>query len=50
MSRYSINKKADEFGVARSTAMLIYESCETVDEFLAALEAYSKGEGFSLID
>ena len=50
MSKYMQNKKADEFGVSHATAALIYESCETVDEFLSALEAYANGEGFTLVD
>ena len=50
MSRYSINKVADELGVSHATAMLIYESSDSVDEFLSNLEAYANGEGFTLID
>lgn len=50
MSRYSINKLADEFGVAHSTAMLIAETCEDRGEFIEALEAFANGEGFVLID
>jgi len=50
MSRYAINKKADELGVSHGTAMLIYESCASVDEFVDALTAFANGEGFALID
>lgn len=50
MSRYSINKLADELGVSHATAMLIWESVDTPDEFIAALTAFVNGEGFSLID
>ena len=50
MSKYMQNKYADSYGVAHSTAALIYESSETVEEFLSALEAYAAGEGFTLID
>jgi len=48
MSRYMINKAADERGVSHGTAMLIWESCESIDEFLAALDDYAEGRGFTL--
>lgn len=48
MSRYAINKKADELGVSHGVAMLIWESVDTVDEFLQALTDYAEGRGFTL--
>lgn len=51
MSRYSINKLADEFGVSHSTAMLLWECCnDDKAEFLAALRDVAEGRGFVLID
>ena len=50
MSRYSINKAADERGIAHSTAMLIWEATQDPDEFISALDDYANGYGFSLID
>ena len=50
MSRYAINKLADEFGVAHSTAMLLWECCNDKAEFLAALRDVAEGRGFALID
>ena len=50
MSRYSINKAADERGISHATAMLIFECSESVDDFIAALDAYADGDGFVLID
>lgn len=50
MTRYSINKAADERGVSRSTAMLIWELVDDSDEFLAALDDVAAGRGFVLID
>ena len=48
MSRYAINKAADERNVSHGVAMLIWESVDTVDEFLAALDDYAEGRGFTL--
>lgn len=48
MSRYMINKAADERNVSHGVAMLIWESVDTVDEFLAALDDYAEGRGFTL--
>lgn len=48
MSRYAINKAADERGINHSTAMLIWDSVDSVDEFLAALDDYAEGRGFTL--
>jgi len=48
MSRYAINKAADERGVSHGVAMLIWDSVDTVDEFLAALDDYAEGRGFTL--
>ena len=50
MSRYSINKAADERGIAHGTAMLIWESVDSPAEFIAALDAYAAGEGSPLVD
>ena len=50
MSRYAINKLADEFGVAHSTAALLWECCDDRDEFVAALSEVAAGRGFALID
>lgn len=48
MSRYAINKAADERGISHSTAMLIWDSVDSVDEFLEALDDYAEGRGFTL--
>ncbi len=48
MSKYAINKVADERGIARSTAMLIWEATQDVAEFIAAIEDYAAGRGFVL--
>lgn len=50
MSRYRIYKIADEYGIAHSTAMLIWESSESVDDFIKSIEAFVSGEGFIVID
>lgn len=50
MSRYKISKVADEYGVSHATAMLIWESSESVDDFIESIEAFANGEGFSIID
>ena len=50
MSRYSINKLADERGVSHRTALLIWECCNDRDEFIAALDDVAAGRGFVLID
>lgn len=48
MSRYAINKVADELGVSHSTAMLIWDATQNPDEFRAAIEDYAAGRGFVL--
>ena len=48
MSRYAINKTADELGIAHGTAMLIWDATGTRDEFIAAMEDYAAGRGFVL--
>lgn len=50
MSRYKINKVADEYGVSHATATLIWESSESIEDFIESIEAYANGEGFTLID
>lgn len=50
MSRYAINKAADERGVEHSTALLIWECCSDRDEFIIKLDAVARGHGFTLID
>ena len=50
MSRYSINKSADERGISHSTAMLIWEYTNDPAEFIAALDDVAAGRGFSIID
>lgn len=50
MTRYQINKKADELCVGHAVAMLIYEHSDSVDEFVRAIEAYANGEGFVIAD
>lgn len=50
ITRYFINKTADERGVSRSTALLIAERCETRDEFVAMLDDFGNGYGFAIID
>ena len=49
MSRYSINKAADERGISHSTAMLVWEYTNDHDEFIAALDEIAAGRGFSIV-
>lgn len=50
LTRYFVNKAADERGVARSTAQLIAELCSTKDDFVAMLDEFGNGYGFAIID
>lgn len=50
MSRYAINKAADERGISHATAMLVWEYTDDRDEFLAALDQIAAGRGFCIID
>lgn len=50
LSTYRINKVADEHGIAHGTAMLIWESSETLDDFLVSIEDFAAGKGFTIID
>lgn len=50
MSRYQIYKAADERGISRHTALLVWEHTDDPDDFIAALDDIADGWGFSLID
>ena len=50
MSRYAINKAADELGISHQTALLVWEFVDSKEEFLAALDDLAAGRGFVFID
>ena len=50
MSQYAIYKAADERGVSHRTANLIWEATGDPDDFIAALDDFASGYGFTLID